>query len=408
MRVTAEEIEINGPFLGEFSGLFTSGETGNGGNLTIDTRHLRVLDGGVIAADTFNTGKAGNLDIRALERLELLGESSLTAEAFGGSDAGNLNIDTGQMTVANGARITVGSFQGQAGNLNINTGQMTVANDARVSVASLQGQAGNLQITADSLSVSQGGIISAITGETSTQSGGNINLQIANNLSLSSESSITASARGDANGGNIDIDTEFLIAFPPEGSNGSDIIARAPQGGQGGRIDIATQGIFGIESRENLTPFNDITASSKFGLSGVVEIDTPDIDPSQDSLDISVKPIEVEVAQTCQPSTSGNRSEFAVVGRGGLSDSPTNTLDTAAGWEDWGVDRQPEHERQLDRDDLQERENSSPSQTNTPIVEAQSWRINDRGNVVLVAGSAPESIGNGYSCQQNRSMSNSQ
>jgi large exoprotein involved in heme utilization and adhesion len=48
--------------------------------------------------------------------------------------------------------------------------------------------------------------------------------------------------------GNINIDTTFLIALPPEGSNGSDIIANAQQGA-GGEIDIDAAGIFGIEER---------------------------------------------------------------------------------------------------------------------------------------------------------------
>ena len=36
----------------------------------------------------------------------------------------------------------------------------------------------------------------------------------------------------------------------------------------GGNINITTQGIFGLEFREELTPESDITASSKFGVNG--------------------------------------------------------------------------------------------------------------------------------------------
>ena len=60
------------------------------------------------------------------------------------------------------------------------------------------------------------------------------------------------------------------MAFPNENS---DITANAFQG-DGGKINITTNAIFGLEYQPQLTPKSDITASSQFGLSGQVILDT--------------------------------------------------------------------------------------------------------------------------------------
>ena len=45
----------------------------------------------------------------------------------------------------------------------------------------------------------------------------------------------------------------FIVAFPSEGTAGSDITANAFEG-EGGSINIESEGLFGIEFREDLEP----------------------------------------------------------------------------------------------------------------------------------------------------------
>jgi hypothetical protein len=52
------------------------------------------------------------------------------------------------------------------------------------------------------------------------------------------------------------------------GLENSDIIANTVKG-RGGNIQITTQGLFGLKFRPQLTPENDITASSQFRVSGI-------------------------------------------------------------------------------------------------------------------------------------------
>ena len=81
-------------------------------------------------------------------------------------------------------------------------------------------------------------------------------------MSFDNGGRITAQASGSANGGNVTIDAGegFILAFP-DGNN--DIVARADRG-NGGRINIDTEAIFGLEERvsEPANFTNDIDASS--------------------------------------------------------------------------------------------------------------------------------------------------
>lgn len=124
--------------------------------------------------------------------------------------------------------------------------------------------------------------VEAIENIFSRVMGGNITLNIADNLVLNNESQISAEARGEANGGNIKINSDFVTAFPSQ-PNGSDIVARAEQG-MGGNIEIAAESLFGIDRSETVAGngTNNIDASSEFGLDSSVSIDVLDLEPTQE------------------------------------------------------------------------------------------------------------------------------
>ncbi len=111
-------------------------------------------------------------------------------------------------------------------------------------------------------------------------------------MRFENESLISATANGDAKGVNIFINSTFLLVFPPIGSNGSDIIAKAERG-NGGNKKINSQGIFGIEKRRAIqgNQSNDIDASSQFGQSGQVQIN-PTTDPNQGLVELPATVID--------------------------------------------------------------------------------------------------------------------
>ncbi|MCC5627293.1 S-layer family protein [Nostoc sphaeroides CHAB 2801] len=340
------------------SGLLV-GSTGSGsaGELIIKTEKLQVLDGAFVSARTVGEGRGGSVMVNASNSIELNGTSAdrqmpslLTTQTTGVGDAGNLTIETGQLTIKNGAQITSSS-----------TGI---------------GRAGDSKVQASSLSLDQG----SITSQTTSGNGGNINLSIKDLLLLRRGSEISTTAGTDqkgGDGGNITINAPngFIVANPAENS---DISANAFTG-IGGRVDIKANGIYGIEFRESPTLLSDITASSEFGTQGTVELNTPDIDPNNGLVELPTIPVETKVAQGCySPGYAQNR--FVIAGRGGLPPNPKDIITPDAVQVDW-VTLNP---------NIDNRKSPSVSSnpikpTPEPIVEATGWVFNAKGELVFTA-----------------------
>ena len=399
--------------------------TGDAGNLTINTRQLLIRDGAQVGASTFGSGKGGSLTVKASDWVQVIGRSAdgrlgsnLVAGASQNStgNGGDLTITTSQLLIRDGAQVSAGTLGsgkggilavkasdwvqvigistdgrfpsilaafadagGTAGNLTVDTGQLSIRDGAQVTVSSPFGQAGNLSITTNSLFLNQGSI-TAETAKSGPEGGANITLKVSDVWLMGNESLISATASGSANGGNINIDSQFLVALPPQGSEGSDIIANAKEG-NGGRINITTQGIFGIEYRDKLTPLNDITATSDFGLDGEVSINQP-IDPSRGLAELPTNLVDAEglIDRRCTSVGEDQRSSFVVTGRGGLPPNPTDPLTGEAVIADW-----------ITLDSKQENINSTNPDVNstraTPkrLVEAQGWVYGSDGQVILTA-----------------------
>ncbi|MGH2414315.1 MAG: S-layer family protein, partial [Microcystaceae cyanobacterium] len=290
---------------------------------------------------------------------------------------------------------TAPNSTGDGGNIFIDPRTVNIRDGAGISVTSRGiGKAGNIQLQTGSLTLENGAFLSA---ETASSEGGNIQLQVRDLLLMRHNSKIsttagTASAGG--NGGNIKINTGFLIAVPNENS---DITANAFEG-RGGNIQITTQGIFGIQLRERQTSLSDITASSDFGVNGIVEINTPDIDPSRGLVELPEKTVDVAglVAQGCPADVGPRASKFVITGRGGLPENPSQPLSGDAVQVDL-VEPAPVGSRGANPAPGAEDRTNAKSSVPTTIVEAQGWAMNDKGQVILTAyksnGTVPQRSG---------------
>jgi large exoprotein involved in heme utilization and adhesion len=262
--------------------------------------------------------------------------------------------------------------QGNAGGIHITTGTLSLSNNAILNVGSFsQRNAGNINVVADSIRLDNGATINA-----NTQGGqGNINLT-AVDLVLRHGSRITTNASGsNVSGGNITIDTGVLAAL-----ENSDISANS-QDFRGGNVNITAQGIFGTKLRSQLTPESDITATgADSSLNGTVTIITPDVDPSQGLVNLPAEPVNVEVAQDCQTEGKQASVTFFNTGKGGLAANPYEPISSSDIWEDVPSATQ--------RTELEARAvpvSAAPATPPDKIAEAQGWRINQKGEVVLVA-----------------------
>ncbi len=287
---------------GSLSGIFTTleGEAeGRGGNINLTTGSLFLTNGGIVNAGTFSRGDGGSITIDARDRI-LIDGISTTGFASGVFSAvnptavgngGNINLTTDSLFLNRGGISSSSLGQGKAGDININSGSTTLNNQGFIAAATNSGDGGNINLTVDDLLLLRHGSGISTTAGTA-QSGGD--------------------------GGNINIDSRFIVAIPQENS---DITANAFTG-TGGKVEINSQGIFGIESRTKLTEKSDITASSEQGVSGVININAPDTSSIQNSFTELPPVIDTNalIANSCiSRGTKRQENSFTITGSGALT-----------------------------------------------------------------------------------------
>ncbi|MBD2776601.1 filamentous hemagglutinin N-terminal domain-containing protein [Iningainema tapete] len=247
--VNAGEIELSGTSPdGRFiSGLFAlSGEerpnipdpgiaTGNAGNIMIQTGQLTIRDGAQVSAATVGTGKAGNITVSA-DTINVTGVSAISptfptfqtssvplpssgfvnlvrtaygfstfaATSYGTGNSGDIEINTRQLSVSNGADVLVTAYgKGLSGTLTVNaselielTGARAIPNTSNFSrsglFAATEGiqNGGNLTVNTAWLVVKDGARISVSTrgpGENGIPAGkgGNLTIKASNGIDLS-------------------------------------------------------------------------------------------------------------------------------------------------------------------------------------------------------------------------------
>ncbi len=312
------------------------GAQGNAGDIRVTTGDLIVANGAALASSTAGVGDAGDVIISARDRVifdgaDATGErpSSVTSQTFQNAEGngGDVNISAYTLEVINGAQLTASTAgMGDAGDVIIVLTDQALLDNGGIFVSSdSDSQAGEINLTASNLLLDDNSVLSA---ESATVDGGNIFLTLDELLLLRNNSLITATAgtaQGAGDGGNIDIAARYIIAIPAENS---DIIANAFEG-DGGRVNITAQGVFGIEPRPELTPLSDITASSEQGVSGIVVLNSPDdsfIENSLTELPDTLTDPDTLVANSCvNRGQQAGGGTFITTGSGGLPESPADS-----------------------------------------------------------------------------------
>lgn len=307
---------------------------GLAGLISIETGNLDVIEQSLITTSSFNPGESGEISVQ-IEDTFNLSNSIVTASAdIGSGRGGNVSISARNFNLSNRSIVDSGaSARGSAGTVDINVGSLLLQNQSGVSVSGIeaQSQTGDLNIRADFVRLEDGSKLEAIAPSTN---GGNISLILNDLLVLRDGSLISTEAgtestsvfltptSGLGNGGNVFVRVPFIVAIPSENS---DITANAFLG-NGGRVDITASGLFGIEFRDSRTVQSDITASSEFGLSGIVELNTPDTSFLQDSLsELPDSLIDSEnlVATSCIARRDTQTGNLIVNSSSGLPEQPS-------------------------------------------------------------------------------------
>jgi filamentous hemagglutinin family protein len=386
------ELKINTRVLSLRNGAFANTSTfglGNGANLTVNaSESVQLKTGSALSSQTEQKtkGAAGNLTINT-RTLRLDQRSQISASNFGEGSGGSVTINaTETLQLDNSAigALAAPNSTGKAGDVTINTDKLIVSDRSAVLVSSQgKGNAGNINLNAGFILLDSNSRLDANTRSVTTdpvRQQANININSVS-LALRRGSRIIANATGtNVVGGNINIDTGVLAAF-----ENSDITANSDES-LGGRVQINTQSLIGAQYQNlpsNLT--SDITAIGKTpDFNGTVQVNTPDADPSQGLVPLTVDVVDVGRLVDDNICTRIANSSFTYTGRGGLPPSPNNTLNSDPVWEDWrltSVARGREGEK--DRESLQNI-NSVNSAVNE-IIEAQGWVVSSNGDIVLVA-----------------------
>jgi large exoprotein involved in heme utilization and adhesion len=330
---------------------------GNAEGVTISTNNLTLTNGGVVNVSTFGQGNAGAVTINATGDITADGETSegfasgiaSNVETNAVGNAGGIRINSGNITLTKGAFIGANtSGQGNAGSVNITaTGDITFDGEDSQGISSgvesivtsdAQGNAGVIDIQANNLDLVNTARINAAT-QSPTGESGKIDLRIAEDITLQGNSFISAQAFKDADGGNLNIDARFVVAFPSNGV-GNDLVATAEQG-IGGNINLNAEQIFGLERGQAINDEtgdyirnnnNDLDVSSNvFGFDGSVNINISDVNPVQGTTELPSNVVEATQTadQNCSADSEGKATNgLAIAGRGGVTPPPDAPLNS--------------------------------------------------------------------------------
>ncbi len=230
--ITIEGADSIGDDSSIFSGVVSSAN-GKGGNISITTSVLNLINGGYIDTSTYRNGNAGYVTINATEILIDAVDSngfssgvfSLVAQEATGN-GGNISINTSGLSITNGGQINSSTYaNGNAGNLTIkatdsikidglsnNYGYSSSINNQ--AFPGSNGNGGNININSPSLSITNGGFLTTATF--TSYRGGNI-IGNVNNLELKGGGEIISTTYSSGSAGDINLNVNNGITI--SGSN---------------------------------------------------------------------------------------------------------------------------------------------------------------------------------------------
>jgi filamentous hemagglutinin family protein len=298
------------------------GTTGKGADVDLETGSLVVSNQGRIDTTTAGIGPPGAIRLR-VGTLQVVTGGQISTSTEGSGAGGNLQITASGEAVLSGAgsglssgstpTFTFGGPGGLGGNIGLQGATISVLDGATISATSTStGNAGNIQITASDMFQA---VNASVATEATRAFGGNITFEVGRMFLLQNSTVTTSVQSGAGNGGNITIDPQFVIL------QNSQIIAQAVAG-NGGNITITTD-VF-------LADYTSLVdASSQFGLSGTVTIQSPisNLSGALAPLTQAYLSAAALLRQPCAArAQSGRSSSFIQRGRDGLPAAPGSLI----------------------------------------------------------------------------------
>ena len=381
-NLPADNIQLTASFV-----TTASASGGGAGNIEFQTKALTLSDHTKVLTSAFGLGSGGMVTVSGAENVTIESGSNITSKVvFPGAGiipdqgaAGNILLETQNLTIRGGGRITAtadANSLGDAGNITVqgtNGSAQSVLIDGPGSGIFTDtqgaGAGGNIDIASQSLTLQNGGTVSS----TSVQAqGGDITITAGQSVTLNNGSSISASSTGAGNAGNIQINagqsfvaTNSSVTTQANLASGGIIkITTTPGGtvqltnslisasvldgkGGGGSVNIDPQfvillnskilanavqgpgGNISITTNLLLPDANSvISASSQFGVNGTVTIQSPNAPGAGEIQPLGKSPLLATslLNQRCASLAGGEFSSFTVAGRDSLPTEPGSWL----------------------------------------------------------------------------------
>ena len=314
---------------------------GPAGNVSITTGLFNLAQGARVDSGTNNTGAGGTISVKATETISIAGTlddgttpGGVFSQTIGtepGSGAGGaISLTSGQnFTISDGATVSANSSgPGNAGAINIDStaGSVTIAQGAGVNSGTTgRGAGGTISLTADqNFTLSNGATVSAsssglgnagnitlganntilidkatVTTEAREALGGNIKLIAGNRIDLTDSQVTSFVKQGSGNAGSINFDPDFIVIK-------NSIIKSTANTGNGGDINLTAHSAILID------PSSDLDASSLFGGSGRITIQSPiqNLSGTITPLPQNTLPVTALYGSRCVAGAGGNFSTF--------------------------------------------------------------------------------------------------
>ncbi|MBS0171780.1 MAG: filamentous hemagglutinin N-terminal domain-containing protein [Nitrospira sp.] len=249
------------------------------------------------------------------DTISLTNSPNIHTDSTGAAPAGNAIFNAKNLKIDQGTTISsTSSGAGPGGAVTVSATESVSLHDGSSITASStgSGNAGNITINAGSQFLSQNGTLST---EAKQASGGNITVQATDAIRLIN-SQLSTSVQGGPNtsGGNITLDPAVVTL------QNSQVLAQAAQGA-GGNINIIA-GTFLAD------PTSLVSASSQYGLSGTVNIQSPVSSLSNTLATLPQRPLQAQplLSQRCAAQVSGHLSSLVIAGRETLPTEPGGWL----------------------------------------------------------------------------------
>ncbi|MEH2422188.1 MAG: filamentous hemagglutinin N-terminal domain-containing protein [Nostoc sp.] len=274
------------------SGLLTNTEEGasEGGNITVRTGALNILDGAVLSAKSKSDFKGGDITVD-VNTLKISGGGQILATAFSGGNAGSINVNATDSITLSGSDPTYferlaefssftvdpvssasGLFSntftnstGNGGTIELNTTNLTVADGAQVSAStSGQGNAGNVTLNANSLSAFNGGQLR--TSTSASGQAGKITGNVSKIYLSGSLSGLFAQSTGTGSSGDIALQpAKQGQSLTANFLDGAQISVSTSSSGKGGNLTVLAPESITLSGSGTLAATSEGDASGEAG-----------------------------------------------------------------------------------------------------------------------------------------------